>query len=281
MGLFPESEIDRKIKSGHKWSDKTEFFQDYYQSLEGKRDVWAWFYGFGTPLLFVIVAVYEYSSLKAQSIPKWVLNAFLTWDIVSFGIILLVCIPFFVGQKWARKAMYLLPVAIIIAFNIIMDNVLISSAKSQLTGSMIGRSIIGLLVYAAITLSSVPNKAFFRISCKQSEIERYWNAVSNKYARYAAIVGIFFPLLVGALRVPLISLLISFEIIENGSIVAKALTVVFIVISCGFLGWLCLKAFKNYSPNTIPPIKGRIYAVFGLVAAFAWVGFSLTTLVSA
>lgn len=272
MQIFAESEIDRKIKSGYKWADKKEFFQDYYKSMEGKRDGWAWFYGLGTPLLFVIIAVYEYSSLQDQSIPKRVLDAFVTWDMVSLCMVLLVCIPFFTGQKWSRTAMYFLPVGIAISFNIIMDDILISSAKSQLTGEIIGRSIIGLLVYAAITSSSVPNKAFFRIPCAQNKIERYWNAVSNKYARYAAIVGIFFPLAFMALIIPIT----SFEIIEKGSIVAKTLVFVSFVISCGFVGWLCKKAFKNYAPEVIPPITGRGYAVLGIVAALAWVGFYLT-----
>ena len=200
------------------------------------------------------------------------MEAFYTYDGIYITAVLIVCLSFFFGQRWARKAMFALPFVAAIAFNVIMDGILTSQAKSQMTGQIIGGSIIGFFVYAAIISSSVPNKAFFKIPVDEKAIAKYWGAVSNKYARYAAIVGMFFPLLVAGLMIPLTSV----DIIDKGSIVAKGVATVSFVISCGFVGWLCIKAFKNYAPNDIPPIQGRGYAVFGLVAAIAWVGFFVT-----
>lgn len=257
--LFGKSEIDRKIELGHRWSDKSEFFRDYYESMKGKRDAFSWWVGLIVPIGVISSAVLEYKQLKEQSVPAEVLQALWNIDAYYLVVVLVVCLSFFFRQRWARYAAFAVPFIGAILTHLEMSRILRPEAISQLIGSQLGAAFWWLLLYTAMINASVPNKAFFGIPVNENAIEKYWGAVSNRWARYAALVGFVFPWVIFALADR-----------RTGAILALA--------CCGLAGWLSLKAFKNYSPNSVPPILGRGYAVFGLLAALGWVGVFVTRL---
>jgi hypothetical protein len=138
--------------------------------LWGKRDGSAWFVA-GCSLLAVLGAQL---ALQAKDVPT------LLTMLGALG----VCICFFLGQRWARYALLLLPVALAI------------QTAREFGVAMVGVCFF-LFLFALQIFMDVRSQLFFRVKVSERALRKLWDLrVNNPLARHAVslgVIGFFLP----------------------------------------------------------------------------------------
>jgi hypothetical protein len=147
------------------------YLETFRLSLWGKRDGSAWFVAGGSML----------AMMGGQA-------AFIEKDVrtlLAMLVTLAVCVCFFLGMRWARYGLLLLPVALAI------------QAAPEIGFPMVGVFIFPFLFALQIFLDP-RSKLFFRVQVPERALRRLWDLrVNNPLARHAVsmgVLGYFMPL---------------------------------------------------------------------------------------
>jgi len=151
---------------------------DYLEAFRlkywGKRDSWAWFFGF-TCIVNGLAAIGMLAvsvSDPAESGPVMVgaAAALLLWSIVAGG--------FFLGQRWSRPAL----VVVVLLYGVVQ--------AVQLDAAALAVVILPLAIVAS-ALGSVRTQLFFRMDVPRERLRRAWSLLhDNVPARRAMTLGL-------------------------------------------------------------------------------------------
>ena len=214
-----------------------DYLEAFRLSVWGKRDGWAWLVGFGA-LLNGLGAV----SALASGSPLYA---------VSGLIAAVVGACYFLGLKWARVALLLVPL-VVGAVNLVSlpaAPALTALEAGRRSGLVLGSLFIPMLVLAAMYFDT-RNRLFFKIQVPREKLQKAWDIRhNNPVARSGFMVSVL------ALIMPGLGLL-SLP--------------------------MCIVGLKRVNPDGHPPIGRRGQAIGGIVlSVVSLAGWTLVFVVSA
>ena len=246
--------------------------------MTGKRDFWAWYYGLLVPVEFAFLYITEIYQIKKDPELQYILNSYYLYAGIFIGFYLLIGLSFFLGQTWARKTYYFIPIVNVILLSFTMASKVSPNDITIQIGEIIIGSIIPLIFYY-ITTNTLRNRLFFRLQVPEWKLREHWLKYSNRRANQSFWFALLYPGITSFLIIFLNNLIILNNPLIYSEFLISLMERGLIVI--GGIAIICFanRARKNVNLNARPPINGKGEAIFAIIVVSLWTSFILYSII--
>lgn len=189
--------FDRRVCQGCVERYQIDALGDFKKRLWGKRDAYVWFFGglgsffSGLSALMAPIAIFTVLSQSGPATGE-------DYQMLVMGGLLTICfgatLPYFLLQKWARKALFILPVAIMLLTVASVYTEFYFAIESVMSLCCIGIVPFALVLFAYL---SERNEFAFKIETDDLAAERLFvSSGGNPEARHSvwlSFLGLFIP----------------------------------------------------------------------------------------